>query len=63
MRTFNFGTVFVRQAPVGIEAEFAETKYITICMASMLQAMISGVPVLLFVRDMPQAYYLVFVLL
>ncbi|CAB9519064.1 acid type B receptor subunit 2 [Seminavis robusta] len=46
-----------------IEAEFAETKYITICMASMLQAMVSGVPVLLFVRDMPQAYYLVFVLL
>jgi len=46
-----------------IEAEFSESKYITICMASMLQAMVSGVPVLFFVRDMPQAYYMVSVLL
>ena len=32
-------------------------------MASMLQAMISGVPILFFVGGMPQAYYMVFVLL
>lgn len=46
-----------------LDAEFSESKYITICMASMLQAMISGVPLLFFVHNLPQAYYLVFVLL
>ena len=46
-----------------LEEEFAESKYIFICMASMLQAMISGMPILFFVQDMPQAYYMVFVLL
>ena len=46
-----------------LNAEFAESKYITVCMASMLQAMISGVPILFFVQGMPQAYYMVFVLL
>jgi 7 transmembrane sweet-taste receptor of 3 GCPR len=46
-----------------IQAEFAESKYIAICMFSMLQAMVSGVPVLFFVRDLPRAYYMVFVLL
>jgi len=43
-------------------AEFAESKYIFVSMASMLQALISGMPVLFFVKDMPQAYYMVFVL-
>jgi gamma-aminobutyric acid type B receptor len=46
-----------------IEAEFAETKYIALCMASLLQACISGIPVLFVVRDNPQAFYMVFVLL
>lgn len=46
-----------------IQAEFAESKYIAICMFSMLQAMVSGVPVLFFVQDLPRAYYMVFVLL
>ncbi|CAB9515488.1 Gamma-aminobutyric acid (GABA) B receptor [Seminavis robusta] len=44
-----------------IEAEFSETKYIGVCMASMLQAAISGVPVLFVVKDNPQAFYLVLV--
>lgn len=46
-----------------IEAEFSETKYIGVCMASMLQAMITGIPVLFIVKDLPQAYYVVLVLL
>jgi hypothetical protein len=40
-----------------------ESKYITICVASMLQGMITGVPLLFFLQDMPKAYYLVFVML
>lgn len=31
-------------------------------MASLLQAMISGMPVLFFVKDIPQAFYMVFIL-
>ncbi|CAB9510802.1 acid type B receptor subunit 2 [Seminavis robusta] len=46
-----------------IESEFAETKSIAICMASLLQAVLSGVPVLFFVSDIPKAFYMVFVLL
>ncbi|CAB9517862.1 acid type B receptor subunit 2 [Seminavis robusta] len=46
-----------------IESEFAETKCISICMASMLQAMVTGIPVLFVVGDLPNAYYIVLVLL
>ena len=42
-----------------IVSEFAETKYIGICMGSLLQAGITGVPVLVISRDNPSAYYLV----
>jgi 7 transmembrane sweet-taste receptor of 3 GCPR len=44
-----------------IEAEFSETRYIAICMASMLQAVISGIPVLFVVKEDPRAWYLVLV--
>ncbi|CAB9497925.1 acid type B receptor subunit 2 [Seminavis robusta] len=46
-----------------IEAEFAEAKYIGITMASMLQALISGIPVMFIVYDLPQAFYMVSTLL
>ena len=42
-----------------IESEFSESKYIAIAMGSMLQAILSGVPVLFIVRDLPKAFYLV----
>lgn len=42
-----------------IQSEFAEAKYIGIAMASLLQAMLSGIPILFVVRQSPQAYYLV----
>ena len=42
-----------------IQSEFSESKYIGIAMASLLQAMLSGIPILFVVRDSPQAYYLV----
>jgi ABC-type sugar transport system substrate-binding protein len=42
-----------------IESEFAESKYIAMTMASLLQAILSGVPILFIVREQPQAFYLV----
>jgi ABC-type sugar transport system substrate-binding protein len=42
-----------------IESEFAESKYIAMTMASLLQASLTGLPVLFVVRDSPQAFYLV----
>jgi len=42
-----------------IQSEFAETKYIGLAVASLLQAFLTGIPVIVVVRDMPQAYYLV----
>lgn len=42
-----------------IESEFAESKYIAMTIASLLQASLSGVPILFVVRDNPQAFYLV----
>jgi ABC-type sugar transport system substrate-binding protein len=42
-----------------IQSEFAESKYIGMAMASLLQAMLSGIPILFVVRESPQAYYLV----
>lgn len=42
-----------------IQSEFSESRYIGIVMASMLQAALSGIPVLSLVTEHPQAYYLV----
>ena len=44
-----------------IQSEFAESQYIAIVMASMLQAFLSGVPILFLIKDEPQAHYLVMV--
>jgi gamma-aminobutyric acid type B receptor len=44
-----------------VESEFAESKYIAMTMASLLQASLSGVPILFVVRDNPQAFYLVLI--
>ncbi|CAB9497577.1 acid type B receptor subunit 2 [Seminavis robusta] len=44
-----------------IESEFAESKYIAACMASLLQAIVMGVPILYMIRDNPEAYYLILV--
>lgn len=46
-----------------IESEFAESKYIALTEASMLQAMLCGVPVLFVVRESPQAFYITLVFL
>ncbi|CAB9519169.1 acid type B receptor subunit 2 [Seminavis robusta] len=43
-----------------INEEFAESKYIAMAMASMLQAAISGLPILMVVgQESPQAFYMV----
>ena len=44
-----------------IQSEFSESHYIGVVMASMLQSCLIGVPILILVRDNPQAYYLVVV--
>jgi 7 transmembrane sweet-taste receptor of 3 GCPR len=44
-----------------IEAEFSESRYIGMVCQSMLQAAITGVPVLFVVKDNPPAFYLVLV--
>lgn len=41
-----------------IKSEFSEAKYIGLALFSLFQAFITGVPVLVIVRDMPQAYYI-----
>lgn len=40
-----------------IEDEFSESKYIGLAIYSMLQAFLTGVPVIAVVKDSPQAYY------
>jgi hypothetical protein len=42
-----------------IESEFSESKYVAMTMASLLQATLSGCPILFVVRDQPGAFYLV----
>jgi hypothetical protein len=44
-----------------IRSEFSESKYIGLVMISMLQAFMSGVPILFLVRETPGAYYLILV--
>lgn len=41
-----------------IRSEFAESKYIAICMLLLLEALLIGVPILLVVKNSPQAFYL-----
>jgi gamma-aminobutyric acid type B receptor len=41
-----------------IRLEFAESKYIAICMVSLLEAFLIGFPILMVVRDSPKAFYL-----
>lgn len=44
-----------------LESEFSESRYIAMANASLLQATISGVPILFVVRKNPEAFYLVLV--
>ena len=41
-----------------IRSEFSESKYIMLCMISLLEALLIGIPILFVVRDSPQAYYM-----
>jgi ABC-type sugar transport system substrate-binding protein len=41
-----------------IESEFSEAKYIGLTVASLFQAFLTGIPVVVVVREMPKAYYL-----
>ena len=41
-----------------INRKFSESHYIAVAMASMLQAVLIGVPLLFLVKDIPQAFYL-----
>jgi hypothetical protein len=45
-----------------IKSEFAEAKYIGLTVFSLLQAFVTGIPLLAVVRDIPQAFYLVLTL-
>ncbi len=46
-----------------IRTEFSESRYITIIMASMLQAFVIGIPGILLVWDIPEVYFVVMVCL
>lgn len=46
-----------------IKAEFAETKYIGLALSSIFQGLLTGVPILVIVKDDPQSFYVVFTLL
>ena len=41
-----------------IRSEFSESVYIALCMAALLEALMIGLPILLVVRNSPQAFYL-----
>lgn len=44
-----------------IESEFSESAYIGSVMAILLQAVLTGVPLIFLIRELPQAYYVVLV--
>ena len=46
-----------------IESEFAESKYIMLSVASLIQAFLTGVPIAVIVMDDPEAFYLVMTLM
>jgi hypothetical protein len=43
----------------GIRAEFSEATCIGLCMFTLCQAYLSGIPIVVVVRDIPKAFYLV----
>lgn len=43
----------------GIEAEFSEATYIGLSMFTLCQACLSGIPIVVVVRNIPKAFYLV----
>jgi hypothetical protein len=42
-----------------IQAEFSEATYIGLCMFTLCQAYLSGIPIVVVVRNIPKAFYLV----
>jgi hypothetical protein len=46
-----------------ISSEFAESKYIGLSVASLFQAFLTGLPIVVIVKDDPKAFYLVLVLM
>jgi hypothetical protein len=42
-----------------ITSDFAESKYIALSLASILQTFLTGIPVVAVVRDLPEAFYLI----
>jgi hypothetical protein len=46
-----------------ITSEFAESKYIGLSVASLFQAFLTGLPIVVIVKDAPKAFYLVLVLM
>ena len=63
----NLGVLFLANVQAyqarSIQTEFSESKYISIIMASLLQACIMGLPIMILVKDLPQVYYVVLVCL
>ena len=45
-----------------IESEFSESKYIGMAISFLFQGFVTGIPVVVIVRDMPEAFYLVLTL-
>lgn len=46
-----------------VSSEFAESKYIGLSVASLFQAFLTGLPIVVIVKDEPKAFYLVLVLM
>lgn len=46
-----------------IKSEFSEAKYIALAVFSLFQAFFTGVPVLVVVRNMPEAYYILLMMM
>jgi hypothetical protein len=46
-----------------IQSEFSEATYIGLCMCTLCQAYLSGIPIVVVVRDIPKAFYLVLTVL
>jgi gamma-aminobutyric acid type B receptor len=46
-----------------IQSEFSEARYIGLAVASLFQAFVTGIPVVVVVRDSPEAYYILLTLM
>jgi heme/copper-type cytochrome/quinol oxidase subunit 4 len=46
-----------------IESEFSESYYIALAVASLFQVFLTGIPVVVVVRDAPEAFYIVLVIM